>query len=199
MLPLPTTAMRCDLAVPLLCEWQAVKIYQLTRLSKRDERAAESVFARLLGPCRCAYETGPCANVTPHQAVPQRPSRIAGRPVSARIGWKPVPREVSELFGIRSIDADAASLLIRASPVIYVNRDMPRFLLAHGTKDEDVPCEQSVEMCEKVKAAGGHCSLIAIEAAPPRHRPLGVAPGVSLVQESAHRLVEEKRQVAPFH
>ena len=50
---------------------------------------------------------------------------------STGVYWKPVPKEVFELFGIRSIDADTVSLLITASPVIYVNRDMPPFLLIH--------------------------------------------------------------------
>ena len=86
--------------------------------------------------------------------------------VSACAAWKPVPKEVFELFGIRSIDADTVSLLITASPVIYVNRDMPPFLLIHGTKDEDVPYEQSVEMCEKARSAGGHCDLIPVDGAP---------------------------------
>ena len=86
--------------------------------------------------------------------------------VSACAAWKPVPKEVFELFGIRSIDADTVSLLITASPVIYVNRDMPPFLLIHGTKDEDVPYEQSVEMCEKARTAGGHCDLIPVDGAP---------------------------------
>ena len=70
------------------------------------------------------------------------------------------------MFGIRSIDADTVSLLITASPVIYVNRDMPPFLLIHGTKDEDVPYEQSVEMCEKARTAGGHCDVIPVDGAP---------------------------------
>ena len=86
--------------------------------------------------------------------------------VSACAAWKPVPKEVLELFGIRSIDADTISLLITASPVIYVNRDMPPFLLIHGTQDEDVPYEQSVEMCEKARTAGGHCDVIPVDGAP---------------------------------
>ena len=43
---------------------------------------------------------------------------------------------------------------------------MPPFLLMHGSKDEDVPYEQSVEMCDKMKRAGAPCDLITIEGAP---------------------------------
>src|SRR2546429_4127725 len=43
---------------------------------------------------------------------------------------------------------------------------MPPFLLIHGTKDEDVPYEQSVEMREKARTAGGHCDVIPVDGAP---------------------------------
>ena len=86
--------------------------------------------------------------------------------ISACVAWKPVPTEVLQLFGVRAIDAQTAPVLIKASPVAYVKRDMPPFLLIHGSKDEDVPHGQSVEMCEKMNAAGARCELITIEGAP---------------------------------
>jgi acetyl esterase/lipase len=86
--------------------------------------------------------------------------------VSASVAWKPVPSEVFQLFGVRAIDAEAAPILVKASPVAYVKRDMPPFLLIHGSKDEDVPHEQSVEMCEKMNAVGARCELITLEGAP---------------------------------
>jgi alpha-L-fucosidase 2 len=86
--------------------------------------------------------------------------------ISACVEWKPIPTEVLQLFGVHAIDADTAPVLIQGSPVAYVRRDMPPFLLIHGSKDEDVPHEQSVEMCEKMKAAGARCELITIEGAP---------------------------------
>jgi acetyl esterase len=43
---------------------------------------------------------------------------------------------------------------------------MPPFLLMHGSKDENVPHSQSVEMCRKMKEAGASCELITIEGAP---------------------------------
>ena len=86
--------------------------------------------------------------------------------IAACVAWKPVPMEVLQLFGVRAIDAETAPVLIKASPVAYVKRDMPPFLLIHGSKDEDVPHGQSVEMCEKMNAAGARCELITIEGAP---------------------------------
>ena len=86
--------------------------------------------------------------------------------ISACVEWKPVPTEILQLFGISEINADAAPILLKASPVVYVKRDMPPFLLMHGSKDEDVPYAQSVEMCRKMKQAGARCDLITIEGAP---------------------------------
>jgi acetyl esterase/lipase len=86
--------------------------------------------------------------------------------VAAAIAWKPLPHELLDLFGIKAVDADNVPLLIKASPVEYINPDMPPFLLIHGSKDRDVPYEQSVEMCDKMKQAGARCDLITIKGAP---------------------------------
>jgi acetyl esterase len=86
--------------------------------------------------------------------------------VAAAVAWKPLPHELLDLFGITAVNADTVPILIQASPVVYVSKDMPPFLLMHGSKDEDVPYEQSVEMCENMKKAGARCDLITIEGAP---------------------------------
>lgn len=86
--------------------------------------------------------------------------------VAAAVAWKPVPHELLDLFGIQEVNAETVPLLIKASPVVYISKEMPPFLLMHGSKDEDVPYEQSIEMCEKMKKAGAHCDLITIEGAP---------------------------------
>ena len=86
--------------------------------------------------------------------------------VAAAVEWKPIPDELYELFGIKSVDARTMPLLAKASPVLLVHKDMPPFLLMHGTKDEDVPYEQSVEMCSAMKDAGAQCDLISLEGAP---------------------------------
>jgi acetyl esterase len=86
--------------------------------------------------------------------------------IAASLAWKPFPHEVLDLFGIKAVDVETAPLLIQASPVFYVSKDMPAFLLIHGSKDEDVPYEQSVEMCDKMKQAAARCDLITVEGAP---------------------------------
>ena len=85
---------------------------------------------------------------------------------TASIAWKPIPEEILKLFGISTVDANSAPILIKASPVVYIRKDMPPYLLMHGSKDEDVPYEQSVEMCDKMKKAEARCDLITIEGAP---------------------------------
>ena len=64
--------------------------------------------------------------------------------ISASVQWKPIPTEILQLFGIKAIDADTAPALIKASPVTYVKKEMPPFLLIHGSKDEDVPYDQVI-------------------------------------------------------
>ena len=86
--------------------------------------------------------------------------------VAAAVAWKPIPHEMMDLFGIKSVDVETVPTLIQASPVFYISKDMPPFLLMHGSKDEDVPYQQSVEMCDKMKSAGARCDLITIEGAP---------------------------------
>ena len=86
--------------------------------------------------------------------------------ITASIDWKPIPDEIMKLFGISAVDADSAPKLVKASPVVFINKDMPPYLLIHGSKDEDVPYQQSVEMCDKMKKAGASCELITVEGAP---------------------------------
>jgi acetyl esterase/lipase len=50
-----------------------------------------------------------------------------------------------------------------ASPIQHVKPGLPPFLLIHGTKDEQVPYDQSPAMCEKLKAAGDSCELFTVE------------------------------------
>lgn len=86
--------------------------------------------------------------------------------ITAAMEWKPFPHEVLDLFGIKQVNAETAPLLIKASPVIYVSKNLPPFLLIHGSKDEDVPYDQSVEMCDRMKQVGARCDLITVPGAP---------------------------------
>jgi acetyl esterase/lipase len=58
----------------------------------------------------------------------------------------------------------------KASPITYVSKNPPPFLIMHGTNDlgtarGQVPIEQSMAFAEKLKAAGGDATLIKVEGA----------------------------------
>jgi acetyl esterase len=53
--------------------------------------------------------------------------------------------------------------LSQLSPIQNVRRDMPPFLLIHGTADSLVPFQQSTEMCDRMKKAGASCEIYAVE------------------------------------
>lgn len=49
------------------------------------------------------------------------------------------------------------------SPINNVRRDMPPFLLIHGTSDALVPFQQSVDMCAQMRKAGATCEVYPVE------------------------------------
>jgi alpha-L-fucosidase 2 len=55
--------------------------------------------------------------------------------------------------------------LREASPVSQIRKGMPPYLLIHGTKDATVSYDLSVEMCDKMRAAGNRCELFTVEGA----------------------------------
>jgi acetyl esterase len=61
------------------------------------------------------------------------------------------------------LDAASEKKLRAASPITYVKKNMPPYLLIHGTKDEKVPYELSVSMCAKMKEAGASCELFTVQ------------------------------------
>ncbi|MFN8007225.1 MAG: alpha/beta hydrolase [Terriglobia bacterium] len=66
-------------------------------------------------------------------------------------------------MGIEEVNASSAQVIKDASPITYVQKDMPPYLLIHGTKDYDVPYEQSVLMQNAMRKAGARCDLITIQ------------------------------------
>ena len=62
------------------------------------------------------------------------------------------------------VGVQKSPLLIKGSPVTFVQRGTPPFLMIHGRKDDGVPFEQSVQMCDKLKAFGNTCDLIELDA-----------------------------------
>ena len=50
----------------------------------------------------------------------------------------------------------------RASPISYVTKEAPPFLLFHGTEDELVPVDQSRRLAEKLKSLGVPTQLVVL-------------------------------------
>jgi alpha-L-fucosidase 2 len=72
-------------------------------------------------------------------------------------------KAVSAFLGFTEPDDRARRLLRESSPITYVNKDMPPFLLIHGNKDQTVPYSQSVKMRDRMKQAGASCELYTVE------------------------------------
>ncbi len=72
---------------------------------------------------------------------------------------------VKAFLGVSELNDKTRRVLREASPITYVKKGMPPFLLIHGTKDPLVPYEQSVKMCEKIKSAGASCEVFTVEGA----------------------------------
>ncbi len=64
---------------------------------------------------------------------------------------------------INDVNADTAKVIREASPVTYVSKDMPPYLLVHGDKDLNVPYEQSVLMCAAMKEVGANCEILTVK------------------------------------
>jgi alpha-L-fucosidase 2 len=73
---------------------------------------------------------------------------------------------VKAFIGVEDMSEEAMRRLREASPITYVHRDMPPYLLIHGTEDAAVPYDQSVQMCEKMRQAGASCEVFTVEGAP---------------------------------
>ena len=66
-------------------------------------------------------------------------------------------------LGISEVSPATAKILREASPITYVQKNMPPYLLIHGTQDFHVPYEQSVWMCNAMQRAGAQCEIITVE------------------------------------
>lgn len=73
------------------------------------------------------------------------------------------PKAAGAFLGFTEADDEARRRLREASPITYVNKDVPPFLLIHGTQDRTVPYKQSVMMRDRMKQAGAACELFTVE------------------------------------
>lgn len=70
-----------------------------------------------------------------------------------------IPDSIRQVFEGTAFEKFLFAGLRDLSPVYWVSRDSPPFLLIHGTADTLVPFEQSEELCDKLRAAGVRCEL----------------------------------------
>ncbi len=69
---------------------------------------------------------------------------------------------LSALFGLTELNDPAREVLRQGSPSNYVRKGLPPYLLIHGTKDEQVPYEQSTRFQQSMRAAGNRCDLFTV-------------------------------------
>jgi alpha-L-fucosidase 2 len=66
-------------------------------------------------------------------------------------------------FGVAKLDEAGLAKLHTVGPIFGVHKGMAPFLCIHGTKDDQVPYEQSPMMCDAMHKVGVTCDLITIE------------------------------------
>jgi acetyl esterase len=66
-------------------------------------------------------------------------------------------------FGVEGYDEASYAKLSEISPIHAVHKGMPPFLEIHGTRDDQVPYEQSTMMCDALHKVGVACEIVTIE------------------------------------
>lgn len=77
-----------------------------------------------------------------------------------------ITRNRAGFLGITELNAGARERIREASPMTYVRKGLPPFLMIHGTRDAAVPFDQSVMMCARLRLTGNACELYAVQDAP---------------------------------
>lgn len=73
-------------------------------------------------------------------------------------------RVIAEVFGVAP--GSASDTLTKASPVTWISRDDPPFLILQGDADQTVPASQSQEFAAKLKSAGVPATLVMVRSGP---------------------------------
>ena len=80
--------------------------------------------------------------------------------------------KAAAVFGVQS---GSVHLLEHASPITFVSKDDPPFLILHGDKDDVVPLRVSEEFYDRLKAAGVPVKLVVVKNADHSFSPVGGA------------------------
>lgn len=75
----------------------------------------------------------------------------------------PMTGNLTQLFATQVFDERAQKIMRDASPMFAVKSGLPPFLLVHGTVDQSVPYQQSVDLLQRLKAAGVPAELMTIK------------------------------------
>jgi alpha-L-fucosidase 2 len=67
-------------------------------------------------------------------------------------------------FGATGYDEAGFAKLKAISPIYGVHKGMAPFLAIHGTRDDQVPYEQSTMLCDAMHNVGARCDIITVEA-----------------------------------
>ena len=73
---------------------------------------------------------------------------------------------IMQFIGATEINDNARKLLREASPMTYIHKGMPPYLIIVGTADQLVGFRQSKEFCDKVNQAGSQCEIYPLQGAP---------------------------------
>jgi acetyl esterase len=73
---------------------------------------------------------------------------------------------VMKFVGATELNDEARKLLAAASPVTYIHKGMPPYLIIAGTGDDLVGFRQSQLLCDRMRDAGNSCEIYALQGAP---------------------------------
>ncbi len=95
------------------------------------------------------------------------------------------PGVFGTVLGPAARGTGVAARLVAASPVTYVGRREPPFLIIQGDGDTVVPPEQSVELTDRLQAAGNAPTLVMVHNAQHEFSPASAAPVTPSVAQLA--------------
>jgi alpha-L-fucosidase 2 len=74
-----------------------------------------------------------------------------------------VSKGFRDFLGVSDLSEKSRAAMRQASAATFVKPGLPPFLLVHGTADQAVPYDQSVNFCAQLKSAGDRCDLYTVQ------------------------------------
>ena len=101
---------------------------------------------------------------TDYEKIARQRKDYPGRFNMASIGSHQAKGGGIWFFQVEGYDEASYAKLKEVSPIHAVHKGMPPFLAIHGTRDDQVPYEQSTMMCDAMHAVGAACEIVTVEA-----------------------------------